>query len=102
MQPDFAVGAVMRATTTYYKFLSPSSLEPTPTLMSKIWRGRGDKKMDSRRKLDRGAMAAIGRELRVIYAYIVAEGAPEPFAEILHRLDEANNGDTRRDEPPLR
>jgi hypothetical protein len=32
--------------------------------------------------------AAVGRQLRVIYADIVAEGVPEHFAEILRRLDE--------------
>jgi hypothetical protein len=35
-------------------------------------------------------MAAVGRQLRVIYADIVAEGVPEHFAEILRRLDEPN------------
>jgi hypothetical protein len=32
-------------------------------------------------------MAAIGRELRRMYAKIIAEGAPERFAEILRKLD---------------
>jgi Anti-sigma factor NepR len=32
--------------------------------------------------------AAVGRQLRAIYADIVAEGVPEHFAEILRRLDE--------------
>jgi Anti-sigma factor NepR len=34
---------------------------------------------------------AIGRELRAMYAHIIAEGVPERFAEILRRLDEPNN-----------
>ncbi len=33
-------------------------------------------------------MAVIGRELRLLYADIVAEGVPERFAEILRKLDE--------------
>jgi len=32
--------------------------------------------------------AAIGRELRLLYADIIAEGVPERFAEILRKLDE--------------
>ncbi len=40
-------------------------------------------------------MAAIGRELRRMYAGIVSEGVPERCAEILHRLDEpSNEGET--------
>jgi hypothetical protein len=38
-----------------------------------------------------GTMRAIGRELRRMYAHIIAEGVPEHFAAILHRLDEASN-----------
>ena len=42
------------------------------------------------------AMAAIGRELRAMYAEIIAEGVPERFAEILRRLDDpSNEGETR-------
>jgi hypothetical protein len=33
-------------------------------------------------------MRAIGRKLRAMYAYIIAEGVPERFAAILRRLDE--------------
>ncbi len=36
-------------------------------------------------------MAVIGRELRAMYADIIAEGVPERFAEILRRLDDATN-----------
>ena len=36
-------------------------------------------------------MRTIGRELRQLYADIIAEGVPEHFAEILRRLDEAND-----------
>jgi Anti-sigma factor NepR len=42
------------------------------------------------------AMAVIGRELRRMYADIVAEGVPERFAEILRRLDEPSNGSTHK------
>jgi Anti-sigma factor NepR len=41
-------------------------------------------------------MAAIGRELRRMYAEIIAEGVPERFAEIMRRLDRAGQrGETR-------
>ncbi len=41
-------------------------------------------------------MAAIGRELRRIYASIIAEGVPERFAEILRKLDDpSNEGETQ-------
>jgi len=41
-------------------------------------------------------MRALGRELRAMYADIIAEGVPERFAEILRRLDEpSNEGETR-------
>jgi Anti-sigma factor NepR len=52
-------------------------------------------------KLGRGIMAAIGRELRAMYADIVAEGVPEQFAEILRRLDESG-GKGARGAPPNR
>jgi Anti-sigma factor NepR len=39
--------------------------------------------------LARKVMAAIGQELRRIYAEIIAEGVPKRFAEILRRLDES-------------
>jgi hypothetical protein len=46
-------------------------------------------------------MAAVGRQLRVIYADIVAEGVPEHFAEILRRLDEpSNEGSKNAPTPP--
>jgi hypothetical protein len=51
-------------------------------------------------KLGRDVMVAIGRELRAMYAYIVAEGLPEQFAEILRRLDEASGEGARREPPP--
>jgi hypothetical protein len=41
-------------------------------------------------------MRAIGRELRRMYADIVAEGVPERFAEILRKLDEPGNEGERR------
>ncbi len=41
-------------------------------------------------------MAAIGRELRLMYAEIIAEGVPERFAAILRRLDDpSNEGETQ-------
>jgi hypothetical protein len=55
--------------------------------------------MDAGVKLDRGVMVAIGRQLRVKYAHIVAEGVPEQFAEILRRLDQSSGGCAKRDEP---
>jgi hypothetical protein len=46
--------------------------------------------------LGRDAMKAIGEELRRVYAEIVAEGAPERFAAIVRKLDEASNkGESR-------
>ena len=36
-------------------------------------------------------MRAIGRELGLMYAEIIAEGVPERFSEILRRLDEPSN-----------
>jgi Anti-sigma factor NepR len=41
-------------------------------------------------------MAAIGRELRAMYAEIIAEGVQDRFAEILRKLDDpSNEGQTR-------
>jgi Anti-sigma factor NepR len=41
-------------------------------------------------------MAVIGRELRRIYAHIIAEGVPECLAAIVRKLDEASNeGESR-------
>jgi hypothetical protein len=45
--------------------------------------------------LGRHAMAAIGRELRLMYDDIVAEGVPERFAAILRRLDHPSNNEAR-------
>jgi Anti-sigma factor NepR len=36
-------------------------------------------------------MAAIGRELRAMYAEIIAEGVQERFVEILRKLDDPSN-----------
>jgi hypothetical protein len=38
--------------------------------------------MNAGARLDRAAMAAIGRELRAIHADIVAQGVPEQFADL--------------------
>jgi len=45
-------------------------------------------------------MVAIGRELRRMYADIVAEGVPERFAEITRQLDETANEDSKNDPTP--
>jgi hypothetical protein len=58
--------------------------------------------MDAGVKLSRAVMAAIGRELRVMYADIVTEGVPEQFAEILRRLAESSAEGAKRDDPPPR
>jgi Anti-sigma factor NepR len=42
-------------------------------------------------RLDADTRAAIGWELRRLYADIIAEGVPEWFAEILRKLDEPSN-----------
>ena len=43
-----------------------------------------------------GTMRAIGRELRRMYAHVIAEGVPERFAAILRKLDDpSNEGETR-------
>jgi Anti-sigma factor NepR len=55
--------------------------------------------MDTGVKLGRDVIAAIGRELRVRYADIVAEGVPERFAEILRRLDASSVESAGRDDP---
>jgi len=45
--------------------------------------------------LSREVVAHLGRELRQRYADIIAEGVPEPLAEILRKLDEpTNEGET--------
>jgi Anti-sigma factor NepR len=36
-------------------------------------------------------LAAIGRELRLIYADIIAQGVPEHLAAILRSLDDPSN-----------
>jgi len=55
--------------------------------------------MDTAGQLGRDVMAAIGRELRVRYADIVAEGISEQFAEILRRMDESSGDKAERGEP---
>jgi hypothetical protein len=45
-------------------------------------------------------MAAVGRQLRVVYADIVAEGVPEPFAEILRRLDAPSDEGSKSHQTP--
>jgi hypothetical protein len=45
-------------------------------------------------------MAALGQQLRVVYADLVAEGVPEPFAAILRRLDEPSNEGSKGGQTP--
>jgi Anti-sigma factor NepR len=45
-------------------------------------------------------MVVIGRELRRMYADIVAERVPERFAEILRKLDESNNEGSKNEPTP--
>jgi Anti-sigma factor NepR len=46
--------------------------------------------------LEPAVMRTIGRELRAVYADIVAEGMPEQFVEILRKLDEpSSEGEAR-------
>jgi hypothetical protein len=56
--------------------------------------------MDTGVRLGRDVMVAIGRELRAMYADIVAEGVPERFAEIVRRLDDSRSEGAKRGEPP--
>jgi hypothetical protein len=48
--------------------------------------------------LDLDIMMAIGRELRRMYADIIAEGVPERFAEILR--DKLRHEDSKNDPTP--
>jgi hypothetical protein len=41
-------------------------------------------------------MREIGRELRAMYAEIIAEGVPERFAAILRKLDDPGNEEETR------
>ena len=45
-------------------------------------------------------MAHFGRQLRAMYADIVAEGVPERFAEILRPLDELSNEGSKNEPTP--
>jgi hypothetical protein len=45
-------------------------------------------------------MAALGQQLRVTYADIVAEGVPEHLAAILRRLDEPSSEGSDDDQTP--
>jgi hypothetical protein len=45
--------------------------------------------------LGREVMAAIGRELRLLYREIIVEGVPDHFAAILRRLDQPLHESTR-------
>ena len=51
--------------------------------------------------LSADSMAAIGRELRLKYKEVIAEGMPERFAKILRRLEE-REGMSGRDGAPDR
>jgi Anti-sigma factor NepR len=47
--------------------------------------------METPARLRAAMLAAIGRELRLVYADIIAQGVPERFAGILRRLDDPSN-----------
>jgi hypothetical protein len=47
--------------------------------------------METEVELRAAMMAAIGRELRVALADIIADGVPERFAAILSKLDDPSN-----------
>src|SRR5260370_9307039 len=53
-------------------------------------------------KLGREVMAAIGRELRLLYREIIGERVPERFAAILRRLDEPVDAGAKNGPPPER
>jgi len=53
-------------------------------------------------KLGREVMAAIGRELRLLYREIIDEGVPERLAAILRRLDEPVHAGAKSGLPPER
>jgi hypothetical protein len=55
---------------------------------------------ESEPALPRSTMRAIGRELRRMYAHIIAEGVPERFAAILRRLDDPSNEGSKNDPVP--
>jgi hypothetical protein len=50
--------------------------------------------------LDAASMAVIGKQLRLMYADIIAEGVPERFAQILRRLDQSPKGSKDKPTPP--
>ena len=58
-----------------------------------------EQKMATVGKLAADSMAAIGRELRLLYTDIIAEGVPERFAEILRRLDQSRPETDRVSKP---
>jgi hypothetical protein len=47
--------------------------------------------METEVELRAAMLAAIGHELRLVYADILAQGVPERFAGILRRLDDPSN-----------
>ncbi len=50
--------------------------------------------------LDAASMAVIGKQLRLMYADIIAEGVPERFAQILRSLDQSPKGSKDKPTPP--
>jgi hypothetical protein len=54
--------------------------------------------METEVELRAAMLAAIGRELRLVYADILAQGVPERFAGILRRLD-APSAENAKGEP---
>ena len=47
--------------------------------------------METPARLRAAMLAAIRRELRLVYADVIAQGVPERFAGILRRLDDPSS-----------
>jgi hypothetical protein len=70
-----------------FGYFAVFTLEIFPPKLSK--KVAGEQKMAAVGKFNAASMAVIGRELRWMYADIIAEGVPERFAEILRRPDQS-------------
>ena len=60
--------------------MDPQGLEPNPVI-----------------KLGADTKAKIGHQLRLMYSEVVNEGVPDRFADILRRLDERTDEDTKNE-----
>jgi hypothetical protein len=49
-------------------------------------------------KLGPDIKVKIGQQLRAMYSDVVNQGVPDRFSEILHRLDQAEGTDRKKDE----